>query len=120
MDKNRLEEYREASTQVKSITCTDERQKDILTNMYFAACSLIGGLENTMEDYPEDSEDYISAKEALEEHDVLVDDIHAMCLTGFYGIGFEGCQQAYQKNYNFAGTEFIRNCAEEVVKAMGY
>lgn len=120
MDKNRLEEYKEASTQVKTITCKDERQKDILTNMYFAACSLIGGLENVMEDYPEDSEDYISAKESLEEHEVLVDEIHAMCLMGFYGAGFEGCQQAYQKNYNFAGTEFIKNCAEEVVKAMGY
>lgn len=120
MDIQRMQEYKEAKQQVTTIVCTDERQRDILTNMYFAACSLIGGLENTMEDYPEDSEDYISAKEALKEHEQLVDDIKAMCLTGFYGIGFEASQQRYQKYYNLAGTEFINTCAEEVVKAMGY
>lgn len=120
MDIQRMQEYKEAKQQVTAIVCTDERQRDILTNMYFAACSFIGGLENVMQDCTEDDRDYIMAEEALKEHEQLVDDIKAMCLTGFYGIGFEAPQRKYQKYYNLAGTEFINTCAEEVVKAMGY
>ena len=88
--------------------------------MYFAACSWIGGLVNTTYDYCEDDDEYINAVDILGNHEGLVGDVEAMCLTGFYGCGLEGPQRPYQKHYNLAGREFIHNCAEAVVEAMGY
>lgn len=52
-------EIHEAQQFVKSIKATDDRKREILANMYYAGCSLIGGLENTLTDYDEDDEEYI-------------------------------------------------------------
>lgn len=115
-----ISEIKEAQKSVKTIKPKDDRQREILANMFYAACSWIGGLENTTYDYEETDEEYINAKEQLSNHDELVGDVEAMCLTGYYGCGLEGPQEPYQRNYNFAGNEFIHQCAEEVVKSMGY
>ncbi len=113
-------EIHEAQQFVKSIKATDDRKREILANMYYAGCSLIGGLENTLSDYDEEDEEYINAQEQLSNHDMLVGDIEAMCMTGYYGCGIEGPQQPYQKHYTFAGKAYIHECAEAVVKFMGY
>lgn len=114
-----LEELRDARKAVPALEIRDERQAEILANMYYAACSWIGGLENITYDYPEDDEEYINAIEQLEDHEALVGEVEAMCLTGFYGCGIEGPQYPYQKHYNLAGNAFIHRCAEAVVTAMG-
>lgn len=114
------EELTEARRNVPTIKCYTIREADILANMWYAACAWIGGLENTLQDYPEDDEEYLNAKQTLADHQSLVDDIRSMCMSGYYGCGLEAPQQKYQKNYNLAGNEFINSCAEAVVKAMGY
>ena len=48
------------------------RQKKAFFNVYWAANDLIGGLENTLLDYPEDSDEYKSAYAFLNDHDRLV------------------------------------------------
>lgn len=116
----RLNEYRDAIHWVKDVPCEDDRQREILTNMYYAGCALIGGLENTMSDYPEDDPDYIHAEKCLSDHDGLVAEVRAWCMSGFYGCGLEAPQRPYQKHYNLAGNAFIDKCAEAVVRAMGH
>lgn len=119
MYRPRTELY-EAQQFVKSIKPKDDRQREILANMYYAGCSFIGGLENTLSDYYEDDPEYINAQATLKNHDELVNEIEYMGQYGYYGCGIEGPQQAYQKHYTFAGKDYIRKCAEEVVKFMGY
>lgn len=113
-------EIKEAQEAVKTLKPKDDRQREILANMYYAACSWIGGLENTLEDYDEDDDEYIEAQDELSDHDILVDNVEAMCLTGYYGCGMEGPQQPYQKHYNLVGNDFMRRCAEAIVTAMGH
>lgn len=43
-------EIKEAQAAVKTIKPKDDRQREILANMYYAACNLIGGLENSLSD----------------------------------------------------------------------
>jgi hypothetical protein len=120
MDRQRLREYAEAQRRTKDFVCHDEREREILTNMYFAACSFIGGLENCLWDYAEDEPEYISAKNTLSDKDYVRSEVKYLCMDGFYGCGLEGPQRAYQKHYNLAGNEFIDKCADAVVTAMGY
>ena len=120
MDRQRIMEYKEAQKRVPACVTSDERQKEILTNMYFAACSYIGGLENTLYDYGPEEPEYINAQELLKDHATLVGEIKEWCMDGFYGCGLEGPQKPYQKHYNLAGNAFIEDCAEKVVTAMGY
>ena len=120
MDRQRLMEYTDAKRAVPNFNCENERQKEVFTNFYYAACSYIGGTENTLYDYDEDSEEYAEALELLEDHQTLVDVVFSEGTTGFYGCGLEGPMRPYQKNYNFVGNDFMRRCAEAIVTAMGY
>lgn len=113
-------ELRESQQQVKTLQPKDDRQKEILANMYYAACDLIGGLENCLQDYDPGDAEYEDAADQLGNHEVLVGDVEAMCRTGFYGCGMSGPQQEYQRHYNLAGNAYISQCAEAVVVAMGY
>ena len=113
-------EIKEAQAAVKTIEPKDDRQREILANMYYAACNLIGGLENILSDYDEADEEYIGAQDELNDRETLIGDVEAMCLSGYYGCGMEGPQRPYQKHYTFAGNAFIHRCAEAVVTSMGY
>ena len=120
MDSQRLMEYTEAKRAVPGFNCETERQKEVFTNFYYAACSYIGGNENTLYDYDEDSEEYIEALEVLNDHATLVDVVFSEGTTGFYGCGLEGPMRPYQKHYNLVGNDFMRRCAEAIVTAMGH
>ena len=113
-------EIKDAQKAVKTLKPKDDRQREILANMYYAACSWIGGLENTLQDYDEEDEEYIEAQDELSDREILIGNVEAMCLTGYYGCGIEGPQRPYQKHYTFAGNAFIHQCAEAVVSSMGY
>lgn len=115
-----ISEIKESQKRVPTISIANERQAEILANMYYAGCSYIGGLENTISDCCEDDSWYINAKKALDNHDHLVGTVRDMCMDGYYGLGLDGPQRAYQKHYKFEGNEFIDKCAEAVVQAMGY
>ncbi len=73
--RHKLRQVRRMNMKMKIADMT-ERQKKAYRNIIGAANDFIGGLENTMEDSPEDSEEYINAKETLDNHDELVDFIY--------------------------------------------
>ena len=52
------------------------RQKKAFRNILYAARFTIGGLENTLLDNPEDSEEYKRAKATLDDHEGLVSEIY--------------------------------------------
>ena len=99
------------------------RQKKAFYNVYWAANDLIGGLENTLLDYPEDSEDYKSAYALLHDHDRLVKTLYEMATTAFYDEGFCGFGTAYQRyirDINFCGKEWLLERCEKRVTKEGY
>ena len=73
------------------------RQKKAFFNIKYAANDLLGGLENTMLDYPKDSEEYKSADVLLKDHNALVKELYGMATTAVYDEGFCGFGKAYHK-----------------------
>ena len=57
------------------------RQKKAFYNIKYAAYWRIGGLENTLMDNAEDSDEYRAAKAELADHDGLVATIYEMATT---------------------------------------
>ncbi len=100
-----------------------ERQKKAYRNIIGAANDFIGGLENTMEDSPEDSEEYINAKETLDNHDELVDFIYQEAISNVYNVGhvsFGTSAEAYIKDIRFCGKEWLMERVKNRVTKMGY
>ncbi len=123
MDRSRMFEYKEACKYVPTVVCDNEHQMEMFANAYFAACDIIGGLENTFYDYDEDDPEYISAKKYLADHERLADDIYFEATSSFYGAGcISGGARAKEivKSYRFAGKEWTVRTIEEIVKSMGY
>ena len=99
------------------------QQKKAFYNIRNAANYLIGGLENTMEDYPEDSEEYLEAKATLEDHDFLVSQIYDLALTEIFAEGaniFGRAAEAYLKDIRFCGKEWLMERVEKQVTKAGY
>ena len=59
-------------------------------NIHHAANWIVGGYENTMMDYSEQTEEYMSAKEALLDTEALKDEILQAATTEIYEEGFCG------------------------------
>ena len=101
----------------------NQRQKKAFYNVYWATIDLIGGLENTLLDYPEDSDEYKSAYAFLNDHDRLVKTLYQMATTAFYDEGFCGFGQPYQRfirEINFCGKDWLMERCEKRVKKEGY
>ena len=99
------------------------RQKKAYYNIYWAAQDLLGGLENTMMDNAEGSEEYESAKADLADHDGLVKQLYSMATTAIYREGFCGFGKAYQmeiRDINFCGTAWLMDRCEKRIKKEGY
>lgn len=62
----------------------DARQRKAFINIKYACPDLCGCLENTMYDYPEDSEEYKNAKATLEDHNALVTQLYDMAISAVY------------------------------------
>lgn len=123
MTRDRMVEYKEACKYVPNVKCDTDHQKEMFTNAYFAACDLIGGLENTLYDYPEDDPEYIEAQTYLNKHDNIVNDIYNQTNNALYGAGYccySDNAKTIAKHFRFAGKEWTRNAIEEIVKSMGY
>ena len=101
----------------------NERQKKAFKNIKYAAYDLIGGLENTMLDYPKDHEEYIEAKNFLSDHEALVKEVYHMATSSLYDDGacfFGGYADRIIRDINFCGKEFLMQCCEERVRKEGY
>ena len=101
----------------------NERQKKAFKNIKYAAYNLIGGLENTLSDCNEESEDYKYADSLLHSHDSLVYEIYNMALSGFYREGFEGFGDQYKemvRDIRLCGKESLMRLVEDRVCKEGY
>ena len=99
-------------------------QKKAFINIKWAANDLLGGLENTMEDNPEDSKEYQSAKAMLADHDALVKELYYMATTAIYGEGFccfnQATCQRELREINFCGKEWLMEHCEKRITKEGY
>lgn len=101
----------------------NERQKKAFFNIKYAANDLLGGLENTLLDYAEDSEEYKSADALLKDHDALVKELYSMATSAVYGVGFCGFGKEYQmiiRDINFCGKDWLMERCEKRITKEGY
>lgn len=99
------------------------RQKKAYKNVYYAARDLIGGLENTISDNPEGSEERTKATAYLSDHDALVAAIYDMSITDIYDEGavyFGKEAEAHMKDIRFCGKDWITERIERQVVNLGY
>lgn len=101
----------------------NEKQKKAFRNIYHAANWLVGGLENTLLDYEEDSSEYKSAYERLHNHDGLVDELYDMATTDIYEDGgcFFGKQaERFLKDIRFCGKDWLMERCDKRITKLGY
>ena len=99
------------------------RQKKAFYNIYHAANWLIGGLENTLMDNSEDSQEYQSAKEQLANHDMLVAELYSMATTEVYTEGsccFNQAAASFLKDVRFCGKTWLLERCDKRIKKLGY
>ena len=99
-------------------------QRKAFYNIKHAANDLLGGLENTMEDYSEDSEEYQNAKAMLADHDGLVKELYRMATTAIYGEGYccfdsKTCEKEL-RDINFCGKAWLMERCEKRITKEGY
>lgn len=101
----------------------NERQKKAFYNIKYAANDLLGGLENTLYDYPEDSDEYKEAKALLGDHDKLVEYLYEWATTALYGEGFCSFGKSaklFIRDINFCGKEWLMKRCEARITKEGY
>ena len=99
------------------------RQKNAYLNIYHAANWLLGGLENVLQDYTPDSEEYKSAKATLEDHEGLVNQLYDMAITDIYDEGsmaFGAGVKSYLRDVRFCGKEWLLERCEKRITKAGY
>lgn len=99
------------------------REKKAFKNILHAANDLIGGLENIMMDYPEDSEEYKNAELELADHDGLVTWLYTEATTTIYDEGacfFGKAAEAYLKDIRFFGKDWLIERCDRRIRKMGY
>lgn len=79
---------------------------------------IVGGLENTLQDCEEDSEEYINAQNTLNDTDRLLDEIYHEAITTKYSTGMAGGKAPTEMR--FAGRDFCRNYIIKLLKKDGY
>lgn len=102
----------------------NQRQRKAFYNIKWAANDLLGGLENTLMDYSEDSEEYKKAKDFLGDHEALVKTLYDMATTAIYGEGYccfnPQTVQHELRDINFCGKEFLMERCERRITKEGY
>lgn len=89
-----------------------------LTNAYNM---YVGGLENTLQDYSEEDEEYQNAYEILcSDPEDLVEEIYHDALLCEYGVGFSGAPGSAPKEMKFAGKEFCKGIILDLIKKDGF
>ena len=99
----------------------DLSEKGLKANLYHCACWTIGGYENTLSDFGENSEEGREAKEWLSDRQQMIADILIDGTSLIYGEGFEGIPSdnkladAYAK---YPPSTIIRWVEEALVRVM--
>lgn len=88
-------------------------QKEAYTLIMATMSEYIGGYENTLMDYPEDDEEYKTAKAFLSQsHEDLIEII--------YNDVMASSDSGMRKHLRFAGTEFIKERISKKLTKWGY
>lgn len=98
-------------------------QKKAYNNFDGAANDIIGGLENVLMDFEEDSTEYIQAQKSLKDHDELVSLIYFEGTHNFYREGLCGSGSQYRseiQSIRFCGKKWLTELAEYIVTKNGY
>ena len=98
-------------------------QRKAFYNIKHAANWLLGGLENTMQDYRETDEEYKNAAARLADHDGLVNELYNMATSELYGDGFcafNSSATRYLKDIRFCGRDFLLARCEARITKEGY
>lgn len=90
----------------------NSRQK-LVTRITLERCGwVVGGLENVLQDFLPEDEEYKLAREQLADHDGLVDEIYWEVI---------GCSdRGYMKHIRFVGKAFIIERIENRLRKWGY
>lgn len=101
----------------------NEREQKAFKNIKYATYEILGGLENTMQDNPEDSREYINAMNTLSDYDTLVNMIYCEATTSYYRPGFIGFGEQYErflKDLRFCGKDWLIECVKDRLAREGY
>ena len=99
------------------------RQRKAFYNIKYAAHDMLGGLENTMLDYPESSEEYKRAKALLNNHNALVKELYYRATSAVYTDGavwFNKAAEMFIREINFCGKEWLMERCERRITKEGY
>lgn len=93
-------------------------QKIAARQIKWAINDICGGLENTMSDWDEDSEEYKHAKSILEDHQALIDWVYDGIMNNTYGDGWTRCYPTDE--VKFAGEGFLKYYISYKLEKEGY
>ena len=93
----------------------NDRQKRVFMAVLGAANDIVGGLENTILDNAEGTEEHKNAKEALADHASLAVAIYDMVINGK-----TGTELVSIRDVRFCGKAWIKERIEKRLAKMGY
>lgn len=100
------------------------RERKAFFNIKHAANDLLGGLENTLQDYAEDEGEYKSAKAMLDDHAALVASLYDRATTAIYGDGYccfnPATVEKELRDINFCGKAWLMERCEKRITKEGY
>ena len=112
----------ERATTMKYADCTP-RQKKAYRNILNASEWLLGGLQNTLQDNDEGSEEYESAQTQLANHEGLVNELYRMATTQIFSDGacrFSESAEETMRDIRFCGKEWLMERCEARIQKAGY
>ena len=112
--------FRRKEHEIRRLQCqTEEGFQEHLPHQQLAP----GGLENTMLDIAEGTEEHENAKATLANHDGLVAELYRMATTDLYDNGsccFNQAGERYLKDIRFCGKEWLVDRFKARLKKAGY
>lgn len=100
------------------------RQRKAFINIAHAANWILGGLENNLEDYSPEDEEYKEAKALLNDHNKLVELLYKSATTQIYGEGSvcfnKATVEKELRDINFCGKEWLMERCEKRITKEGY
>lgn len=98
------------------------RQRKAFLNVYHACNWIVGGLENTMEDFGKDSEEYKDAEARLNDREGLMENIYDAVITDVYTDGammWGANMERYMRDIRFCGKAWIMERIDRRLRKMG-
>ena len=105
---------------MKGVFEMDKREKLARRNVQNCINFELGGWENVLLDYPEDSDDYRVAKRFLADHDAVVKYVYDCAVSSFYVEGGVFTDTRIIAQIKFLGKEKLLSIVDELVSKEGY